>query len=340
MKSFASWGIRIKKELNNNYYSIWNNLKTIRMDLGEVKPIEYKEFFDIGITEKCNAACDFCYVNARSNKEHYTNICNIWKDYINTLPKDTICDLDTDSVLQDILTCKTNTIYEKQLQCQFRIAKLTGKSILYTYKPFQVAIGSVGEPTIHPEFCRFLETVYNTGVVPNYTTNGLYMTSKILEYTRNYCGGVAVSYGNKLLRNNADETINKLLLHSYCKVMIHHIISDNTSVDEFINACNKWGNDISYHVLLPLMAHGRSNNAMTYKTYLYLINEIKKYNITNIAFGANFLPFMKITPINVWEYPQEVYSCNLLLKDNRIIFTPSSFNLNESKRLKRNSTED
>ena len=60
---------------------------------------------------------------------------------------------------------------------------------------------STGEPTIHPEFCEFLETVYNTGVVPNYTTNGIVLAAwcnplsvnyelanKILEYTRNYVG--------------------------------------------------------------------------------------------------------------------------------------------------------
>lgn len=45
--------------------------------------------------------------------------------------------------------------------------------ITYTNKPFQIAIGSTGEPTMHPDFCEFLETVFNTGVVPNYTTNGL-----------------------------------------------------------------------------------------------------------------------------------------------------------------------
>ena len=78
-----------------------------------------------------------------------------------------------------------------------------------TNKPFQIAIGSTGEPTIHPEFCEFLETVYNTGVVPNYTTNGITiakdneLSNKILAYTRRYVGGVAVSFGNKSLQKYA-----------------------------------------------------------------------------------------------------------------------------------------
>ena len=58
---------------------------------------------------------------------------------------------------------------------------------------------STGEPTIHPEFCKFLETVYNLGIVPNYTTNGISIAKydgnaeEILEATSKYVGGVAVS---------------------------------------------------------------------------------------------------------------------------------------------------
>ena len=53
---------------------------------------------------------------------------------------------------------------------------------------------STGEPTIHPQFCEFLETVYNSGVVPNYTTNGITLakgdeyTDKLLDSTKKYVG--------------------------------------------------------------------------------------------------------------------------------------------------------
>ena len=85
--------------------------------------------------------------------------------------------------------------------------------IIETDKPFQIAIGSSGEPTVHPDFCNFIETVYNTNVVPNYTTNGIILSywnkpgkryfllaNKILDYTKKYVGGVAVSFGNKVER--------------------------------------------------------------------------------------------------------------------------------------------
>ena len=200
---------------------------------------------------------------------------------------------------------------------------------------------SVGEPTIHPDFPEFLKTVFETKVVPNYTTNGLVLASdtsqskKILEATRNFVGGIAVSYGNKNVRTKADKAIEKLLSGGECKVMIHHLLSDKNSVDELLEAENKWGNDIHYHVLLPLKRHGRSNNEMTEETYLYLTEKIKELGLTNLAFGMWFLPWMKKYPgsINCWDYPGETYSSNLLLKENKIVITPSSYNLEVAKEI-------
>lgn len=200
---------------------------------------------------------------------------------------------------------------------------------------------STGEPTIHPDFPNFLKTVYETGVVPNYTTNGIILASdtkqseELLEATRNYVGGVAVSYGNKRIRAQADRAIEKLIEKGECKVMIHHLISNKTSVDELLEAENKWKNKIHYHVLLPLKQHGRSKEEMTEEAYLYLVDKIKEYSLTNLAFGMWFLPWMKKYPgsIDCWEYPGETYSSNLLLKDGKILLTPSSYNLEVVKEI-------
>lgn len=200
---------------------------------------------------------------------------------------------------------------------------------------------SVGEPTIHPDLSKFLETVFETKVVPNYTTNGIVLASdtpqseELLEATRNFVGGVAVSYGNKNIRTQADKAIEKLLAKGDCKVMIHHLLSDKNSVDELLEAETKWGDDIHYHVLLPLKRHGRSNDEMTEETYLYLTEKINKLGLTNLAFGMWFLPWMKKYPgsINCWDYPGETYSSNLLLKENKIIITPSSYNLGVAKEI-------
>ena len=48
----------------NNYKSIYFNGKTMRIALDPEKPIidlEYPEFYDIKITNKCNGKCNYCY---------------------------------------------------------------------------------------------------------------------------------------------------------------------------------------------------------------------------------------------------------------------------------------
>ena len=76
------------------------------------------------------------------------------------------------------------------------------------------------------------------------------MTKEILEYTAEFVGGVAVSFGNPILRKKAEQAVDNLLTFANCKVNIHHIISDNESVDEFLKVEEKYGDDIYYHVLL------------------------------------------------------------------------------------------
>ena len=43
-----------------------------------------------------------------------------------------------------------------------------------------------------------------------------------------------------------------------------------------------------------------------------------------------FLPFLKKYPgsLKVYDYPEETYSSNVLLKDGKVLITPSSYDLN------------
>lgn len=201
-------------------------------------------------------------------------------------------------------------------------------------KPFQIAIGSQGEPTIHPEFLPFLQTIYELNIVPNYTTNGITIASdselseKILEYTSKYVGGVAVSANtwaeniNMLWRN----AISKLIYYGNTNINIHYIIRDKKSVDEFINIYNEYKNDILYFVLLPLMKYGRSSEQYQKEAFDYLLD--KDFDFSKIAFGAHFYDLLKNqNKVKCWMYPPESFSKNLIL-DDTIKITPSSFNLN------------
>lgn len=305
MKDYRSWGVKRRYFPENNYNAIWFNLKTIRLGEGQATelPPEYSEFYDVGINTKCNAECPFCYVSAGHGGVNYPNICETWKKWM--------------------------ALYKEEKSGEFTI----------TNKPFQIAIGSTGEPTIHPDFVEFLETVYSTHVVPNYTTNGIILSKyghsnvadSIMEATRNFVGGVAVSFGNLLIRDEAEKAVENLITYGNTNVNIHHIISTKESVDNFVRAWKYYGDDILYHVLLPLMPSGRSTKGVEEGVFEYLEEQILVNNIKNVSFGAHFYNNLKSSKIKTYLYEPESFSKNVILKPNKVIITPSSFNLNPIK---------
>lgn len=300
MKDFKNFGLKRRFYPDHNYNALWCNLKTVR--LGEGKALELpaneSEFYDVGINTKCNAECPFCYVSASGQGINYPDICETWKKWM-------------------------DAFWEKQED-----------RVLLTNKPFQIAIGSTGEPTIHPEFCDFLKTVYESGVVPNYTTNGIILSKKtplsasIIEATRKYVGGVAVSFGNEKLRNYARQAVINLINYGNTNVNIHHIISDKESVDEFVAEWARYGDSILYHVLLPIMPKGRSFKGVTDGTFEYLEEVIEKNNIKNVAFGAHFIKNLRDSKIKTWLYDEQSFSKNIILTKDLVQITPSSFDLN------------
>lgn len=305
MKDFKSWGVKNRKFPENNYNAFWFNLKTIRLGEGQATelPPEYSEFYDIGINTKCNAECPFCYVSAGHGGVNYPNICETWKKWMD--------------------------MYEEE----------TFKGITITNKPFQIAIGSTGEPTISPDFVEFLETVFSTHVVPNYTTNGIILSKygksptadAIMEATSNFVGGVAVSFGNLLIRDEAEKAVENFIKYGNTNVNIHHIISTKESVDNFVRAWKFYGDDILYHVLLPLMPSGRSTKGIEDGAFEYLEEQIEKNGIKNVAFGAHFIEYLRDSKIKTWLYEPEIFSKNVILTPNKVQITPSSFNLNPIK---------
>ena len=302
MKDFKHWGAKKRVFPAYNYNALWFNLKTIRLGSGVAKelPANMAEFYDVGINTLCNAECPFCYVSASHKGINYPDICGTWKKWM--------------------------YMYQSEVK----------DGTVFTSKPFQIAIGSTGEPTIHPDFCQFLETVYNTDVVPNYTTNGILLSdrvqaTKLLEYTDNFVGGVAVSVGNSKLLLPATKAINNLLLHGNTNVNIHHIISDKLSVDKFYDIYKRYGSEIYYHVLLPLMPSGRSSKGLDEGVFEYLEEKILEENVTNVAFGAHFCKYLENSKIPTYLYPPESLSKNVILTKDKVQITPSSFNLNPIK---------
>lgn len=305
MKDFKGWGVKQRKFPENNYNAIWSNLKTIRLGEGHATelPPEYSEFYDIGINTKCNAECPFCYVSAGHGGVNYPNIYETWKKWMDMYSEESY------------------------------------KGITITNKPFQIAIGSTGEPTISPDFVEFLEIVFSTRVVPNYTTNGIILSKygksptadAIMEATSNFVGGVAVSFGNLLIRDAAEKAVENLIKYGNTNVNIHHIISTKESVDNFVRAWKLYGDDILYHVLLPLMPSGRSTEGVEEGVFEYLEEQILINSMKNVSFGAHFYKDLKKSKIKTYLYEPESFSKNVILTPNKVQITPSSFDLNPIK---------
>nr|DAP34424.1 MAG TPA: tungsten cofactor oxidoreductase radical SAM maturase [Caudoviricetes sp.] len=300
MKDFTHWGIRQRLMPEYNYNGIWNNLATVRIGEGVAGPLppNFSEFYDVGINTLCNAECPFCYVSASNRGRNFENICETWLKWMKTFPDD-----------------------------------IRKGAITRTLKPFQIAIGSTGEPTIHPDFINFLKTVYESGVVPNYTTNGIVLSElseraeELIEVTGKYCGGVAVSFGNKDIRDRAYMAVEKLLANRDINVNIHHIISDKKSVKDFLNVYGEYTDEIRYHVLLPLMPEGRSTEGLDPEAWDMLEMAITRLGIDNVAFGANFVKNLESSSIKTWLYPPESLSKNVILEKDCVKITPSSFDL-------------
>jgi organic radical activating enzyme len=202
-------------------------------------------------------------------------------------------------------------------------------------KPFSVAIGSIGEPTEHPDLPEFLKTVYESGVSPSYTTNGVIIgtpgdprAGNILDATEKYCKGVAVSLGNRKLSHYQKKAISALS-EIGVKISLHYIISDQESIDFFVGT---WKSDREHkytHVLLPLVDINHKVNP----EWRSLRSEILKYDMKNIAFGAKFMDYLKGEK-NISLYPEGLFSKNMIIRDRKIIITKSSFDLRPLKIIK------
>lgn len=196
-------------------------------------------------------------------------------------------------------------------------------------KPFQIAFGG-GEPTSHPEFCDIMKTCYEMNICPNYTTNGMWVAeseekiNKIIKYTKKYCGGVAVST-HPHLKEYWEKAVD-IFLKENIFTNLHIILSDKNSVDEFISIYNKYHGRIKYFVLLPLSAQGRCKEATIDWDY---ITKTLPEKCPDIAFGANFYPYLCKTPgrFPVSLYEPELMSKYLDLETKKIY--PSSFSYDE-----------
>jgi MoaA/NifB/PqqE/SkfB family radical SAM enzyme len=189
-------------------------------------------------------------------------------------------------------------------------------------RPFQVAIGGGGEPTLHPEFEDVLKTFHDLGIVPNYTTNGMHIDDDILKITKQYCGGVALTL-HKHLKKYWEKALD-LLVENKIKLNIHIVISDKESIGYARDLYEKYSHCVDYFVLLPHMNVGFASKKPKDIDYVELTKWVESiYREGKIAFGANFYEYLKTNDFNMSLYPPEIMSKYLVLEDLPKLFNNS-----------------
>lgn len=91
-------------------------------------------------------------------------------------------------------------------------------------KTYQIALGGCGDPDQHEHFADILETCYQAGIVPNFTTSGLGLNSELAQLCKKHCGAVAVSWYRSTYTLRAID----LLFQADVKTNIHYVVSNST----------------------------------------------------------------------------------------------------------------
>lgn len=189
-------------------------------------------------------------------------------------------------------------------------------------RPFQVAIGGEQEPLENPEIWDMMNRLLELGIIPNYTTNGMFVNDKVIEKTLGLTNGVAVTlhahlekFWRRAIQRFAEAKI---------KLNVHVIISDETSIDyterlykEFVDT-----GMVDYFVLLPYMNVGHAANDPKRIAYEHLEKWVDKvFKDGRLAFGANFYSFIKKhrAKYDVSIYPPEIMSKYLILNDEMVL---------------------
>lgn len=189
---------------------------------------------------------------------------------------------------------KCNYCYQSSLptESHFKNIKEKIKSFFETLtkndRPFQVAIGG-GNPNEHPDFIKILKSFYNLGIVPNYSTNGMGLSNEIIKATKKYCGGVALSCHSHLKKYWNIAT--KKLYDEGIKLNFHIIISNKNSLNRFKNIFDEYKDRVNYFVLLPYICQGRATSVELISDKK-LLKILLKLNSNQIAYGANYYPFL------------------------------------------------
>ncbi len=214
-------------------------------------------------------------------------------------------------------------------------------------KPFQVALPGSGEFFEHPEWQDIIEAFNSLDIVPNITSNGMFIEEnfnqldKIQFFLNEKIGGIAISL-HPHLKKYWEKAIDWLLSRTQAVVNLHIILFNRNSVEflkriyqKYIYSGNYDKNKVT-HITLLAFKNGRNpynldKHILYQKKYLkdYLtviddekdyeapladfISTVKGYALTYGAGLYSFLTKYKFSFVNL--YKPETFSAFLDLKD-------------------------
>jgi len=198
-------------------------------------------------------------------------------------------------------------------------------------RPFQIAIGGLGESTLHPDWISFVKVVNELGIMPNYTTNGMHLSNNILQATEKYCGGVAVSY-HPHIENVFYRAVDKLSTIK-TKLNCHVIIGTEDSLSHLKDIYDMYYNTIDYFVILPYQAVGRGKTINCEDVWYNTFEWISTVQSKKFAFGALFYEYFKRNNIqlDIDIYEPEIYSGFRIFDDSYLSLRNSSYDLSLKK---------
>lgn len=246
---------------------------------------------------------------------------------------------------------KTGVHYKNLVQ---KVDNFFGK-MTPNQRPLQCAVGGEQEPLENPEIWDMMQRLQELDIVPNYTTNGMFINDKNIELTLKHCGGVAVTL-HAHLEKFWRRALNRLA-EAKIKLNVHIIISDEASVKYTEQLYKEYVDTemVDYFVLLPYMNTGHAANnpkSINYQALETWVDTVNKDG--RLAFGANFYNFLvkHKEKYNVSIYSPEIFSKYVILDDkmfideeNMVIYnnsfekTPIKFNLKNGCEIGKTRTE-
>lgn len=196
---------------------------------------------------------------------------------------------------------------------------------------FQVALGG-GEPLEHPNFIQIIESTLEREIVPNFTTNGMFLTENVCKAIRGKVGAVALSITH--VSELKLEKV-KLLTRYGIRTNIHYILSTQNikeAIDIVYGKYDAWFAGVNAIIFLTYKPAGRGTIENILQEGEILDEFIRQVNVYNkemkIGFDACFVPNLLHAG---FKKPELVDTCEAgffsVYIDHKMNVSPCSFSM-------------